>query len=529
MESDVRPANPIVIGSATGSTEEGRAFLQARLALFAKWAFLISGGFLLLNVVMLFAAARFRAADAAVPELDPFHLTGTLVAGGLWLLTSRGARSPRHLQLLDGAGTILLCVCYSLMAAGFSRTMSDMLHALFIGTMACTYVVLTRAIAVPSSPARTLGVTVASIIPLWATNVYVVLPTVSTPGAVIESGLVELIVWAGAAVVTSVLASRIIFGLRAEVVKARRLGQYTLGEKIGEGGMGVVYRASHALLRRPTAVKLLLPEKAGEESLRRFEREVQLTAQLSHPSTVVIFDYGRTPQGACYYAMEYLDGSNLEELVEREGAQPAGRVVHILQQVAGALAEAHGVGVVHRDIKPANIILAERGGVPDVAKVVDFGLGKRFDTTVGDQETTLDVTAADVIVGTPLYLSPEVISGEPMDGRSDLYALGAVGYFLLTGEPLFEAKTVVEMAAHHLHTVPVPPSERVGTTIPPDVEAVILRCLAKSPADRYPHAMALIEDLGRCASTVPWSREQALHRWASWRTPIVEASETHAP
>lgn len=319
------------------------------------------------------------------------------------------------------------------------------------------------------------------------------------------------------------IASRVIFGLRAEVDKARRLGQYTLGEKIGEGGMGMVYRATHAFLRRPTAVKLLQPEKAGEENLRRFEREVQLTAQLSHPSTVVIFDYGRTPQGLFYYAMEYLDGLNLQQLVEQEGAQPAGRVVHILQQVAGALAEAHGVGVVHRDIKPANIILSERGGVPDVAKVVDFGLGKRFDTSAGDLETQLEVTAANVIVGTPLYLSPEVIGGEHMDGRSDLYALGAVGYFLLTGAPLFQARTVVAMAADHLHTVPVLPSERLGKTIPSNVEAVIMRCLAKSPSDRYPDAMALIEDLGRCASTVPWSREQALRRWEGNRADITEA------
>ena len=224
----------------------------------------------------------------------------------------------------------------------------------------------------------------------------------------------------------------------------------------------MVYRARHALLRRPTAVKLLQPDKAGVENLLRFEREVQLTATLSHPSTVVIFDYGRTPEGVFYYAMEYLDGLDLERLVRVDGPQPAGRIIHILAQVCGALAEAHDAGLIHRDVKPANIILTERGGMPDIPKVVDFGLVKQF-ATLGSADTAttvVGVTAANTIVGTPLYLSPEAITGRDLDGRSDLYALGAVGYYLLTGEPVFSATSIVEVSAHHLHSVPVPP---VGT------------------------------------------------------------------
>ena len=220
--------------------------------------------------------------------------------------------------------------------------------------------------------------------------------------------------------------------------------------------MGVVYRARHVMLRRPTAIKLLPPEKAGEETLRRFEREVQLTAQLTHPNTVSIFDYGRTPLGVFYYAMELLDGLNLAQLVGRDGPLPAGRVVRILTQVCGALAEAHGVGLIHRDIKPANIILSERGGVADVATVVDFGLVKKIDP--GDADRTQAVTASNVVTGTTLYLAPEVIAGgRAVTARSDLYAVGAVGYYLLTGLPVFEAETIVEIFAHHLHTPPVPP------------------------------------------------------------------------
>ena len=211
------------------------------------------------------------------------------------------------------------------------------------------------------------------------------------------------------------------------------------------------------MLRRPTAIKLLPPERAGEDNLARFEREVQLTAQLTHPNTVAIYDYGRTPDGVFYYAMEYLDGINLEELV-RAARPAAGRAASSASstQVCGALAEAHGRGLIHRDIKPANIILYERGGEPDVAKVVDFGLVKRAD----GRRARRDVTSAIVLTGTPLYMSPEAITTpDAVDARSDLYALGAVGYFLLTGKPVFEAASMAEAFGHHLHTVPMPPSQ----------------------------------------------------------------------
>jgi serine/threonine-protein kinase len=318
----------------------------------------------------------------------------------------------------------------------------------------------------------------------------------------------------------------VIYGLRQEVRESRRLGQYTLEEKIGEGGMGIVYRARHAMLRRPTAIKLLPPEKAGDENILRFEREVQLTAGLSHPNTVAIFDYGRTADGIFYYAMEYLDGINLEQLVKLEGPLPPARVVHILRQVGGSLAEAHEVGLVHRDVKPANIILCERGGMADVAKVVDFGLVKRFHADQTDATTAL--TRESTIVGTPLYIAPECFSGDGhVDARSDLYALGAVAYMLLTGTPVFSAGTVVEICAHHLHTPPVPPSERLGACVPPDLERLVLRCLAKAPADRPQSARALLQEL-EGAAIGGWTGADAANWWVQHRRldPPVGASRS---
>jgi serine/threonine-protein kinase len=223
--------------------------------------------------------------------------------------------------------------------------------------------------------------------------------------------------------------------------------------------------------------------------------------------------------------MEYLDGTNLEQLVRTDGPQSPARVVHILQQVAGALAEAHDVGLVHRDVKPANIILCERGGMPDVAKVVDFGLVKRFEASA--DESTIAVTAAHTLMGTPMYMAPEAITGDsPVDARSDLYALGAVGYFLLTGTPVFMAKTIVEVCAHHLHTEPEPPSARRGQALPPALERVILQCLAKAPHDRPRDARSLMRALALCADETPWSEEEATHWWAVFRQSQAPAVKT---
>jgi serine/threonine-protein kinase len=281
---------------------------------------------------------------------------------------------------------------------------------------------------------------------------------------------------------------------RTKSSDGRRLGPYTLGAKIGEGAMGEVFRARHRMLRRWCAIKFL-PHDVTAHERRRFEQEVRLTAQLSHPNTVAVHDYGRAPDGRFYYAMELLDGISLQQLVQREGPQPAERVIHILAQVCGALGEAHAQGLVHRDIKPSNVLLCRRGGASDVAKLVDFGLVKRMGAASDPSEST------KLLVGTPLYLSPEAIAApEKVTEKSDLYALGAVAWFLLTGKTVFDGESVVEVCCHHMHSQPERPSHVLGREIDADLEELILECLEKDPSLRPGSAEELAERLSRCVA-----------------------------
>jgi serine/threonine-protein kinase len=305
--------------------------------------------------------------------------------------------------------------------------------------------------------------------------------------------------WVVAAAVIAVVACSRIEILQRQVGEARKLGQYVLKEKLGEGGMGEVYLAQHVLLRRPCALKLIRPERAGEpRNLRRFEREVQTTATLTHPNTVQVYDYGHADDGTFYYVMEYLTGLTLEALVKQGGSLPPSRAIHFLRQICGALKEAHARGLIHRDIKPGNVMICERGGIQDVAKLLDFGLVL---PPAGDAEGD-KLTQDGAVAGTPAYLSPEQAGDqEAVDARSDIYSVGALAYFLLTGRPPFAGRTGLKLIAAHLYEAPEPLSVR-RPDVPSDLEAVILRCLAKEPQKRFLDVDNLDRALAACLTGI---------------------------
>lgn len=306
----------------------------------------------------------------------------------------------------------------------------------------------------------------------------------------------------------TLLVERLEASIRRGALGARRLGQYVLVQEIGRGNNGMVYRARHALMRRPVAVKLLSPDLTNEANARRFEQEVQMTSQLTHPNTVAIYDYGRTPEGLFYYAMEYLSGIDLNQLTRQFGPQPEGRVIHILRQVCGSLAEAHRIGLIHRDVKPANIVLTHRGGLPDLVKVLDFGLVKAVHLR------TADKASANAVVGTPHFMAPEAVEHpETVGPLSDVYSVGAVGYWLLTGRTLFDSHDVEQLLDWQVHKMPERPSERLGKPVCAELEELLMRCLAKSPLERPAGATALEQALGACPLAGTWTVAEGEAWW----------------
>jgi eukaryotic-like serine/threonine-protein kinase len=502
--------------------EETRAFLQSRVALFWKVIFFLT----------LFGGCLGLVGTIRDPGMDLLITLGeTALAGTLWWLCRRGERSIRFSRIAGRGGFIVLAILSAFqgryLLAGFVSG-----HAIVSSegiTTADAYVsmmelaetvmfVAIRAALIPSRPRRTIIITAI----IGAPQILVSAAFVpSAHGGLAWRGLDSaafpwlpanaLVIW-GIAIITCAVISRVIYGLRADVREAARFGQYVLERKIGEGAMGVVYRATHAMLRRPAAIKLLLKDRVSETDLARFEREVQLTSRLAHPNTISIFDYGRTAEGVFYYVMEYLDGLDLQRLVEQIGPVEPARAIHILAQISGALAEAHALGIIHRDIKPANIVLTERPDEPDVVKVVDFGLVKRFGGNLAES------AGGDAIIGTPLYMAPEAISRpDTIDGRSDLYAVGAVAYFLLTGQHLFQAATVIQVCSKHLLEMPVPPSQRLGKALPADLEAIVLACLAKDPDARPASAAVLRTSLLACAAAAHIDLPAARAWWQARR------------
>ena len=306
--------------------------------------------------------------------------------------------------------------------------------------------------------------------------------------------------------------------LGREVQKAREMGSYALVERLDRGGMGEVWRARHRMLARPAAVKLIRPEmlgvrggQAAENLLRRFEREAQATASLHSPHTIELYDFGITREWTFYYVMELLEGVDLEDLVRQFGPLPAERVVHLLLQACDSLADAHAAGLIHRDIKPANLYLCYRGLRYDFVKVLDFGLVK---AAWNEPEEDISLSQEGMVAGTPAYMAPEVVLGErELDGRADLYALGCVAYWLLTGQIVFERGTPMQMAMHHVKTTPVPPSHRTEAAIPERLERIVLQCLHKDRDCRPASAQALASELMACDLHPEWTQDHARRWW----------------
>jgi serine/threonine-protein kinase len=488
-------------------TREAARYLQDRVAR-------LGGAIFLLALVMGVASIVTHVATAGAgtenggPAHELVHVASLAPALVVWLRCRGSLMSTRTVEIMDAALTVAACLLYALLGMSAAGSLS----VAFSVPLAMSYTLLWRSILVPSTYLRTLLISAAGAAP---SLVYFRSQGVSaTLGHSPESARVFVLfgmLWCGFAVFAAAANSRQLYGLRARIREIGKLGQYTLEQKIGEGGMGAVYRATHAMLRRPAAIKLLSKDSASEKDLARFEREVQLTSTLTHPNTIAIFDYGRTAEGVFYYVMEYLDGLDLDRLVKEHGPLPPARVIHILAQVCGALVEAHALKLIHRDIKPANIMLCERVDEPDVVKVVDFGLVKTLATDGAESRS-------DAITGTPMYLAPEAIRApDAVDGRTDIYAVGAVAYFLLSGREVFSGETVLEVLSRHMLEEPLPPSAHLPQALPSDLEQLVLRCLAKEPGERPASAAALRAALLACEDAGRYDRAAACAWWREHR------------
>ncbi len=315
------------------------------------------------------------------------------------------------------------------------------------------------------------------------------------------------------------VGARVVYGLGTEIKRARELGSYQLEEKLGEGGMGEVWRARHRMLARPAAIKLIRPSRAGDgaadissEALRRFEREAQAIARLRSPHTVELFDFGIAADGAFYYVMELLDGLDADSLLRRHGPAPPDRAVFLLRQVCHSLSEAESCGLVHRDIKPANIFLCRYGEEYDFVKVLDFGIVKGAGD--GAKADPLQ-TGENTVQGTPAFMAPEQAVGGAVDGRTDIYAIGCVAYWLLTGKFVFTSDTSMGLLMQHVQAAPRPPSARTDQAIPAALDRLVLACLAKDPAERPQSARELSARLAVVEGANGWTQDRARSWWAT--------------
>lgn len=521
---------PVVcpISDKTSTPAGGKTITRVPTALLGKtssrvyWLAIL----VLVTTVILFIVRHFLDPNVRTMERQvPF-----LLAIALLVLSSLGVIAMHRSGILPPARVLELGVLYEIVVGfglatlEFSRTQAP--EEWVIGMSALPMWILVFGIFIPNTPIRTL---VASVVSAGAGPLaYMVSRRVMKIPPWSGS---ELVLWFVPSFLMAVWAyflSRDLYRMEIDLSHARDMGSYVLEKLLGKGGMGEVWLARHRRLRSGAAVKLIrqevLVQKTGREAhvlRKRFEQEAWATARLRSPHTVALHDFGVSEEGSFYYAMELLDGLDLEDLIERFGPQPPARIAQILRQVCDSLAEAHTYGLVHRDIKPSNVFLARLGINCDFVKVLDFGLVKTEE--VGATRLTMDGTTA----GTPAYMAPELATGKSFDGRADIYSLGCIAYFLLTGTPVFEESTAVAVAIAHVQKEPVRPSQRTELAVPPALEDVIMRCLAKNPADRPQTASELARALDDAEGVGAWTAEDA-ERW--WRVHLPDhftADGTH--
>jgi tRNA A-37 threonylcarbamoyl transferase component Bud32 len=476
----------------------------------------------LLYAFVFFMAGFFpmllSSADRAYHFSHPTHwVPGTisitvalLVAWQPWI-----RRVPLRAVMLVGLAFEVVS-SYGIAAAEFLDPAAIDFNTRWLGLSWVAVWTMLFAVVVPNRPYRTLLATLASVSAVPVVVGYVVthnpIPGVTGPkfffGLIFPYLLVSIMAYVGA---------RVIHSLGKEVSRARAVGSYRLVELLGAGGMGEVWRAEHQLLSRPAAIKLIRPSSDGASGIapqqlqERFQREAQATASMRSPHTIELYDFGVATDGTFYYVMELLDGFNLDKLVERFGPVPAERAIKLLLQVCDSLGEAHAEGLIHRDVKPANVFVCRYGRRVDFVKVLDFGMVKS-QRDVERAETQL--TGAHSVVGSPASMAPEqVLGNRPVDGRSDLYGVGVVAYWLITGQPVFEGKTALELMSQHAQAKPVAPSTRTELEIPQALDELILDCLAKDPAQRPPSADALAERLSSIETPSCWTTSRAREWW----------------
>ena len=496
-------------------SSSGLGFVRERLALLGKTLFLVSFGFYLFLLASLtwVGGAPFAAVVRGPVALG--HLLASLTMALIWLLASRARPSLRTLGALDAVSFVVAGGFLSLMTV---EDETQILQAL----LALNVTVMVRAILMPSRPGRTLLLSALVFLPTVVVCIARHHPVAFLPG--FSPGYQKLhmtlntVLWSVLGTTLATIVSRVLYGLRRQVAEARELGQYLLEEKIGGGGMGEVWRARHRLLIRPAAIKLIrrpaldTVSEDPELLVRRFEREARATAALTSPHIVQLYDFGVAEDGRLYYVMELLDGLDLDTLVRQFGPLPAERVVHLLRQACSALRDAHGNGLVHRDIKPANIVVSRAGTTFDFVKVLDFGLVRL------DGKSAVDLTVEDSWSGTPGYMAPEVVLGaRDTDHRVDLYALGCVAYWLLTGTMVFTGENAIQVMLQHAQAVPKRPSQRTDRPIPAELEELVMQCLEKDPARRPAGAQAVSDRLDAVPLESVWTAERAEQWWATHR------------